>query len=193
MSAALSEVSIQADRATEAAGKAATALRQIEEVAPRAATQLDDLSEQIDRFAESGNVWAQELQLQLEAVKIGAVDLDNFITKFGDVVVQTEAGAKTIREILDGMDLREYEEQINDFIEGLQKGSVDLGEVMDYLTENAGTLAGRLGEIFDQYREGKVTMERLVEVIAALKGQFQGTDLDALLEALLDALARGDI
>jgi len=193
MSAALSEVSIQADRATEAAGKAATALRQIEEVAPRAATQLDDLSEQIDRFAESGNVWAQELQLQLEAVRIGALDLEDFINKFGSVVVQTEEGAKTIRETLEGMDLREYQERINEFIKGLQKGNVDLGEVMDYLTENAGTLAGRLGEIFDKYREGKVTLERLVEVINALRGQFEGTDLDALLDSLLDALARGDI
>ncbi|MCL4838791.1 MAG: hypothetical protein KJ058_12590, partial [Thermoanaerobaculia bacterium] len=137
MSASLEDVAVKADKARESVGTAATALREIEQLAPQAATQLDDLSEHIDRFAEYGNTWAQELQLQLEAVKIGAVDLEDFINKFGSVVVQTEEGAKTIRESLEGMDLREYEERIADFIKGLQKGSVDLGEVMEYLTENA--------------------------------------------------------
>ncbi|HQP92491.1 MAG TPA: hypothetical protein PK570_00865 [Thermoanaerobaculia bacterium] len=193
MSAALSEVSIQADRATEAAGKAATALRQIEEVAPRTATQLDDLSDRIDRFAQAGNVWAKELQLQLEAVRAGATDLEEFMTKFGAVVVQTEEGAKTIRELLAGLDLKEYGDRIREFIGGLRQGSVELGEVMAYLRENAGQLTAQLTEVFQKYREGKVTLEHLVGVIQALKGQFEGSELDALLDAILAALARGDI
>lgn len=193
LSAALVEVTASATAAKDAAAEAATALREIEEMAPRAATQLDDLSERIDRFADAGNVWAQELQLQLEAVRIGAADLDDFINKFGAVVVQTAEGAKTIRELLEGMDLREYETRILDFAKAVRQGTVELDEVIGYLTENAGTLSGVLGEVFDKYREGKVTLERLVEVINALRGQFEGSDLEALLDAILDALARGDI
>ena len=64
---------------------------------------------------------------------------------------------------------------------------------MAYLRENAGQLTAQLTEVFQKYREGKVTLEHLVGVIQALKGQFEGSELDALLDAILAALARGDI
>jgi methyl-accepting chemotaxis protein len=193
LAAALVRVAASAETARAAAGEAARALREVEEIAPRAATQLDDLSDRIDRFAQAGNVWAKELQLQLEAVRAGATDLEEFMTKFGAVVVQTEEGAKTIRELLAGLDLKEYGDRIREFIGGLRQGSVELGEVMAYLRENAGQLTAQLTEVFQKYREGKVTLEHLVGVIQALKGQFEGSELDALLDAILAALARGDI
>lgn len=175
------------------AERAKAAMREIEELAPRAATALDDLKEMADKWTEDGVWWASEIQVSIEALRVGALRLDEFMAQLGDAVVKTEQGTMTIRELLTGLDWTEYQRQIQDFIDGLRKGSVDLGEVMEYLTENAGQLTERLGEVFEKYRDGKVTLEHLVGVIQSLKGQFEGSELDALLDAVLDALARGDI
>lgn len=191
--ATLEKVSASASSTTERVERATTVMREMEEVAPRAATALDDLAEMADKWTEDGVWWASEIQVSIEAIRVGALSLDDFLTKMGDAVIKTADGTKTIRDLLAGMDWTEYTQLIQDFIDGLRKGTVELDEVIGYLTENAGQLTERLGEVFEKYRDGKVTLEHLVGVINALKGQFEGSELDALLDSILAALARGDL
>ncbi len=155
------------------------------------ATVLDDLEFRIKAVAGAGNAWSQEFARQIEAVKLGIITIDDLITRWGDAKVATEDGVFTVRELLHGLNLRQFEQQLADFITGLHRGTVEIQAVLAFLGEQELVFARRLKEVIDLFLQGKVTLEAVSRVIRGIQAAFPGTDFADLAEALGDKLQQG--
>lgn len=143
--------------------------------------------------AERGNVWSQELQLQMELVALGGQSLEDFLTKFGDAQILLEDGMHTIRELFSGTDFDGWEDQIRKLIDGVQEGGTKLADVLTYLQKNAQTLAKGLIEAISAFQRGELSLERLAQLLAKYKQDFQGKPLADLSDALLQGLLGGEL
>lgn len=143
--------------------------------------------------AERGNVWSQELQLQMELVALGGQSLEDFLTKFGDAQILLEDGMHTIRELFSGTDFDGWEDQIRKLIDGVQEGGTKLADVLAYLQKNAQTLAKGLIEAISAFQRGELSLERLAQLLAKYKQDFQGKPLADLSDALLQGLLGGEL
>jgi hypothetical protein len=154
------------------------------ETTQRMANQLDDLKARL-----GDNVWEDELKQQIALVELGAMRVDELVTKFGSAVVN----GRTVRELLDGMDFSAYSAQIQGLVEGLEKGSASLDSVMKLLKENTSGWAQDVAQSIDLFKQGKVTLELVLEKLQRIKRDFPDTDFSELAEALEQALAQGRI
>lgn len=143
--------------------------------------------------AERGNVWSQELQLQMELVALGGQSLEDFLTKFGDAQILLEDGMHTIRELFSGTDFDGWGDQIRKLIDGVQEGGTKLADVLAYLQKNAQTLAKGLIEAISAFQRGELSLERLAQLLAKYKQDFQGKPLADLSDALLQGLLGGEL
>jgi hypothetical protein len=169
--AAVHEASAQIGTATEA-------LRN------QTATRFDDLQQLLK---DGAGAWDQAVLQQIEAVKLGIVSIEDFLSKFGDAVVE----GQRLREYLSDLDLGTYQKQVRDLVQGLHDGSLQISEVLEFLGESQLEFAKQLKSVIDLFQAGKVTLERVAEVVAQVKRLFPGSQFDDLAEQLLDSLTRG--
>jgi uncharacterized phage infection (PIP) family protein YhgE len=186
--ASLSTVTEEARRATERMRE----LREVTREYENGANQLDDL---LQRLGNGANVWAQEMKMQLELVQLGMMTLEDFMSMWGDAVFQTEQGSRTIRELLEGMDMREYLKRVQELAEGLQDGAKSMADVLDYLRTVGGTFSQEMIKAIEAFQQGKITLQRLREIMQSISDNYTGAggEFDELVKAILQGLQSGSL
>ena len=147
-------------------------------------TRLDDLQNAVSNHA---NLWNKAVSELIDAVKIGAVPIQELITLYGNAQI----GGERLREYLRGLDFNFYRDQVREFIQGLQDGSVEIARVQDYLGKTQLLFAKQLSDIIDLFRQGAVTLKRVEEIVRDIKRAFPESEFSDLAQALYDALKKG--
>jgi DNA-binding ferritin-like protein (Dps family) len=147
------------------------------------ATRLDDLQ---NALADHSNLWNKAVSELIDAVKIGAVPIQQLITLYGDAQI----GGQRLREYLQGLDLNTYHDQVLELIRGLQDGSLEIGRVQEYLGKTQLLFAKQLTDVIDLFRKGAVTLKRVEEIVRDIKKAFPDSEFSDLAQALYDALRK---
>ena len=186
VSSVLSSVSVQATQTAQSVATTLADLQQDTEAAQaRITTRLDDLQNAV---ANHANLWNKAVSELIDAVKIGAVPIQQLIDLYGDAQI----GGQRLIDYLKGLDFNVYRDQILELIRGLQDGSVEIARVQEYLGQTQLAFAKQLSEIIDLFRRGAVTLKRVEEIVRDIKKAFPATEFSDLAQALYDALRRGD-
>lgn len=153
--------------------------RRAQETRKEVTTVLDGIRESV-----VDNDWGQEFQAQLDLVMLGGQSVADLIAKYGDAKV----GAETLRELLDGIDYRVYERDINALVRDLTTGAASVDDAVKKLSKNNAIIAQQLLKMIELFRAGKVGIEQVASTVEAIKRQFSGTDLANLAQAIENAL-----
>lgn len=137
--------------------------------------------------------WSKDFALQLEAVKIGAKDIEDLVTLYGDARIQINGELVRIRDLFGGLDLGAIRQQIQGLIQDLQAGSADLGTALDFLKKNAGELAAGLIETVEAFRRGEATLDQVLARLRQFREQFSGSEFEAFAQALEEELISGEL
>ncbi len=185
VSSVLSSVSVQA---TQTAQSVTTTLADLQQKAQQAHTQittrLDDLQNAV---ADHSNLWNKAVSELIDAVKIGAVPIQQLIDLYGDAQI----GGQRLTEYLKGLDFTYYRDQVRDLIRGLHEGSVEIAQVQEYLGQTQLLFAKQLSDIIDLFRKGAVTLKRVEEIVRDIKKAFPDSEFSDLAQALYEALRKG--
>lgn len=163
-------------------GEIATAVEQLRDQAERSFAGLADIA------ARTTGPWGDEIKLQLDLLDIGGQRLDQFLRKWGDAKVVTEEGVKSIREMVDKLDVRGVEQKVQELTLALRRGSADLGEAVDFLREKGGRLTDQLVAAIEAFRKGTGSLDRILALASQLKTVTGG---DSALDELVDAIGDG--
>lgn len=185
VSSVLASVSVQATQTTT---QVQTTLSQLQTQTDAAhvqiTTRLDDLQNAVSDHA---NLWNKAVSELIDAVKIGAVPVQQLIDLYGDAMI----GGQRLTEYLKGLDLNVYQDQVLGLIRGLQDGTVEIARVQDYLGKTQLLFAKQLSDVIDLFRRGAVTLKRVEEIVRDIKRAFPESEFSDLAQALYDALQRG--
>lgn len=184
MSASLESARGEARRTREAVEK------ELDDAGARTADRLDDLR---DRLRNASNQWAEEVKEALEAVEAGALGIEDFLTTWGDAVVQVGDESRRVRELLAGLDLGRRSEEIRRLIRDYRSGATDLEGVLELLTRSQFVVAQQLADAVEKLRDGKITLERLRELVERIQELFPETEFADLAEALLQGAREGRV
>jgi DNA-binding ferritin-like protein (Dps family) len=175
-------------KATETAQSVATTLAGLQTQADTTHTQvttrLDDLQNAV---ANHANLWNKAVSELIDAVKIGAVPIQQLLDLYGDAQI----GGQRLTEYLKGLDLNVYRDQVLELIRGLHDGSVEIARVQEYLGQTQLLFAQQLSDIIDLFRQGAVTLKQVEEVVRDIKKAFPDSEFSDLAQALYDALRKG--
>lgn len=189
LSSLSSLMSSTSEKATQTAQSVQTTLadlsRSAEQTHTQITTRLDDLQNAV---ADHSNLWNKAVSELIDAVKIGAVPIEQLITLYGDAQI----GGQRLTEYLKGLDFTHYRDQVRDLIQGLREGSTEIAEVQQYLSQTQLLFAKQLSDIIDLFRRGAVTLKRVEEIVRQVKQAFPDSEFSDLAQALYDALRRGD-
>jgi len=185
LSSVLSSVSVQTTQVTQTVQTALTGMHaQTEATQKQIATRLDDLQ---DAVANHANLWNKAVSELIDAVKIGAIPIQQLIKLYGDAQI----GGQRLREYLDGLDFNFYQNKVHDLITGLQNGTIEIAQVQDYLGKTQLLFAKQLADVIELFRKGAVTLKRVEEIVKDIKKAFPQSDFADLAQALEDALRKG--
>ena len=148
------------------------------------ATALDDI---LNQLAE-GSGFQDEIRRQIEGVKIGLVDFQDFLSVYGDSV--TLSGQR-IREVLRDLDPQLYKDQIIELIAALESGAASVEQALALLGQSQSDFAKRFLEIVNLFRSGKITIESLQKQVSALTDLFPDAAASDLAEEIARLLAQG--
>jgi uncharacterized phage infection (PIP) family protein YhgE len=189
LSSLSSLLSSTSEKATQTAQTVQTTLADLQQKAEQThaqiTTRLDDLQNAV---SDHSNLWNKAVSELIDAVKIGAVPIEQLITLYGDAQI----GGQRLTEYLKGLDFTFYRDQVRELIRGLHEGSVEIAQVQDYLGKTQLLFAKQLSDIIDLFRKGAVTLKRVEEIVRDIKKAFPDSEFSDLAEALYDALRRGD-
>lgn len=189
--AALGAMSGKLDEVKSKADTVAPALEKTRAAATDAKKEFDILDSLFERSKEKQNDFSHDFELTIEQVRLGAIDITELITKFGDAKIATEDGFKTIRELFSGADLGKYRQEIQGFIDDIRTGGADIDKILGFLKENAGELAAGLINVLQLFKQGKASLEDVQRVIEAMKQAYGGVEAGALGDAIEQALLGG--
>ncbi|MEO7795547.1 MAG: hypothetical protein ABIV06_12325, partial [Thermoanaerobaculia bacterium] len=119
---------------------------------------FDALGALLEQSRETQNDFSQEFEFQLQRLKIGGQSIAAFLADFGDAQIKIGDGFKTIREALEGANLDQYRQELQQLISDVTTGGADLGKVLEFLKENAGDIAKGLINVLELFRQGKATL-----------------------------------
>jgi DNA-binding ferritin-like protein (Dps family) len=185
LSSLSSLMSSTSEKATQTAQSVATTFADLHERTEQAhgqiTTRLDDLQ---DAVKDHSNLWNKAVSELIDAVKIGAVPIQQLITLYGDAQI----GGERLTEYLRGLDFNFYRDQVRELIHGLHEGSVEIAQVQDYLGQTQLLFAKQLSDVIDLFRQGAVTLKRVEEIVRQVKQAFPDSEFSDLAQALYDAL-----
>jgi DNA-binding ferritin-like protein (Dps family) len=150
-----------------------------------AATRLDDLLQLLGNANEGT---AGLIQL-IEEIKLGAAPIANLKLFWGEALVEGEK----LKDFLGSIDLSGYRANINAFIDELRKGTAEISQVMKFLGESQLVLAKQFAQVIELFKAGKVTLERVKDLVRQIEQFYPGSDLAELAGAIEDALRKGDL
>ena len=188
LSSLSSLMSSTSEKATQTAQSVATTFADLQRTTEQAHTQittrLDDLQNAV---ADHSNLWNKAVSELIDAVKIGAVPIQQLIDLYGDAQI----GGQRLTEYLKGLDFTYYRDQVRDLIRGLHEGSVEIAQVQEYLGKTQLLFAQQLADIIDLFRKGAVTLKRVEEIVRDIKKAFPDSEFSDLAQALYEALKKG--
>lgn len=162
------------------------ALQQTQDRTNRA---IGDLRAYVDQHS---GMFAEELRAQLDLLEVGGQRLDEFVAKVGDWVIQTEDGTQRVRELVEGLDARGFEQDIQALIAAARNGGDALADAIDLLRQRGGALTAQLVQAIEAFQRGSGTLDRILRLVEQLKTVTGGdTALDDLLEAIAAGLDEG--
>jgi len=180
-------LSLSSEKATQTAQSVQTTLTDLSRTAEQAqsqiTTRLDDLQHAV---ADHSNLWNKAVSELIDAVKIGAVPIEQLISLYGDAQI----GGQRLTEYLKGLDFTTYRDHIRDLIHGLHEGSTEIADVQQVLGQTQLLFAQQLSDVIDLFRQGAVTLKRVEEIVRQVQKAFPESDLADLAEALYNALRR---
>jgi gas vesicle protein len=146
--------------------------------------RFDDLQNAI---ADHTNLWNKAVSELVDAVKIGAVPIEQLIHLYGNAQI----GGERLVDYLKGLDFSFYRNHVAELIQGLHDGSVEIARVQEYLGKTQLLFAKQLSDIIELFRKGSVTLKRVEEIVKDIKKAFPDSEFSDLAQALYDALRKG--
>jgi gas vesicle protein len=146
--------------------------------------RFDDLQNAI---ADHTNLWNKAVSELVDAVKIGAVPIEQLIHLYGNAQI----GGERLVDYLRGLDFSFYRNHVAELIQGLHDGSVEIQRVQEYLGKTQLLFAKQLADIIELFRKGSVTLKRVEEIVKDIKKAFPDSEFSDLAQALYDALRKG--
>ncbi len=197
MSAAAGEVAGASDRMVTSSRRAAETSRQaadevkaaadsIDKSYTATATRLDDLALTLKG---SANLWDKAILDLIEGVKIGTTSVQELLTLYGDAKIGTE----TLREYLGRIDLTVYRDNIQGLVRDLHEGTASVDAAIKFLGASELAFAKQFSEVINLFRQGKVTLEKVKDMVGQIEKLFPDSDLADLAGAIEDALLKGDL
>lgn len=178
-------LSLASEKATQTAQTVQTTLtdlsRSAEQAQTQIATRLDDLQEAVK---DHSNLWNKAVSELIDAVKIGAIPIEELISLYGDARI----GGQRLTEYLKGLDFNEYQNRVRELVRGLHEGTVEIAQVQEYLGKTQLLFAKQLSDVIELFRKGAVTLKRVEEIVRQVQKIFPDTDFSDLAQALYDAL-----
>ena len=98
-------------------------------LAPLGAEALASVAARLFK-AFGGGPFADELRRQLDLLRAGGSSVQQLLADFGDAVVRVNGEVKTLREVLQGLDLGSLRRQMQSLITDLKCGQADVGDVL---------------------------------------------------------------
>jgi DNA-binding ferritin-like protein (Dps family) len=188
LSALSSLLSSTTEKATQTARTVETTLadlhRTAEQTQAQITTRLDDLQNAV---ADHSNLWNKAVSELIDAVKIGAVPIQQLLDLYGDARI----GGQRLTEYLRGLDLTYYRDQVRELIHGLNEGTTEIARVTDFLGKTQLLFAKQLADVIELFRKGAVTLKRVEEIVRQVQKAFPDSELSDLAQALYDALRKG--
>ena len=189
LSALSSLLSSVSQEATQTARTVETTLGDLHRTAQQTQTQittrLDDLQNAV---ADHSNLWNKAVSELIDAVKVGAVPIQQLLDLYGDAQI----GGERLTEYLRGLDLTHYRDQVRELIQGLNEGTTEIARVTDFLGKTQLLFAKQLADTIELFRKGAVTLKRVEEIVRQVQKAFPDSELSDLAEALYNALRKGD-
>lgn len=163
--------------------------RRVEELEAGTATKLDDLLFRLEGY---DNAWTGLIREGIAQMQEGILSGEDFISKFGDFTITLGDKVLTIREMLDGMDLGHYEDQVQHLIDYLEKETLSVDEILERLRGSTSQYSQELAKALELFRRGGLTLEELARHAERLR-EVLGKDSQggALAEELLEAIRKG--
>jgi len=188
LSSLSSLLSSTSEKATQTAHTVTTTLtdlsRSAEQTHTQIATRLDDLQEAVK---DHSNLWNKAVDELIDAVKIGAVPIQQLLDLYGDAQI----GGQRLTDYLKGLDFSVYKDRVQELIQGLHEGTVEIAQVQDYLGKTQLLFAKQLAEVIELFRQGRVTLKRVQEIVTQIEKTFPDSQFGDLAQALADALRNG--
>lgn len=156
-------------------------------------TRLDDLIDDMDLLATNGNLWSQQLLDLLLQVKQGTLDAKDVLFSFGDAVVDFDGKIQPLRDVLQDVlpTMGQVQQGIRDMTEELK--NADPSEIVDRLKEQYNQFAQALARGVDMFKQGQISLERLMQLVQQAQKLMPGSETDALAQLLEQALKDGRI
>lgn len=150
---------------------------------------VGDISLLIDKM---NGPWAEEIKLNLDLIRTGGEGIDDFLTKFGQAVIQTQDGTKTIRQLLEGVDLKGFATQVNQLVLDIKTGGKSIADGLEYLKLQGGKLTETFVKMVEAFKAGNISLSQVEAALAALK-KLAGPDsaLGDLGDAILSGVRTG--
>lgn len=158
-----------------------------------ATPRIKDLEFDLQNMAEQGNLWAESLLDVVRQVQQGTVDAGAAIHSFGDGVILFEGQMRSVKDVLADVlpTTGEVQSKIQDLQETLE--SADVGEIVERLKGQYNNYAQLLAQTAEGFAQGKVTLERVLQLAQQLQEVLPGSETAELADILKEKLLGGEL
>jgi len=185
-------VSAHLEAAVEKGGKVGEQLSgQLDRLREESATRLDDLIFELERTAKAGNASATSLLDVVRQVSQGTADAAKAVDAFGQGVFLFEGQLQSVKDVLN--DVLPTTGQVQKRIQELRKEleNSDIEGIIKRLEGQYNEHARVLAQTVKAFVEGKVTLERVVQLAQQIGEVLPESETGALAEAIRDGLLGG--
>lgn len=165
----------------------------LDKVKQDATPRIKDLEFDLQNMSDQGNAWATSLLDIVRQVQAGTVDAGAAIRSMGDGVILFEGQLRSVKDVL--LDVLPTTGEVQSKIQDLQKTleSADVAELIDRLQGQYNTYADLLAQTAEGFAQGKVTLERVLQLAQQLQEVLPGSETAALAAALKEKLFAGEL
>lgn len=168
-------------------------VHQVEERVGGAATRLDDFLFQLNDVAASGNQWAEMLLGLIQQVKEGILDGQKVMHAFGEGVVQFNGELRNVSDLLSELlpTVGEVQAGIREMVEELQREGFTIEDIIGRLRQQHLTYAHDFARLLEAFREGRATLQAVLEAAQKLQSAFPESEAAALADLIAEGLRTG--
>ena len=186
------EIKRSSEAIEENAKKAGDVMDQLLGRVNKVATPLDDLLFRLKDSIEGGNIWAKTLEAWVGMLKAGEVTMTQFMTQFGDMIVSTENGTKTIRELIGTLAPNQVLDPIKNTIFEIEDMSETVDQKLDRLRNSADRYSQALLNLAEALRSGSITLDMfLAQLDQVKKATPAGAEANEIADDLAEAALKG--
>lgn len=160
----------------------------VDDVKKRRKDAADELDDLVNLVKDAKSEWQKELKLGLDALFSGAITFRKFLDQYGDMVRQLDGKNKSIEEILAKVDRRQFQDKFQDLLQFVEDEGNSFDSIIDLLEKQLQGRFKNIGELLRRFEDKKLTFEELRRQLEGLQEFFGGSDLDHVIDELLDRL-----